>query len=361
MREITQAMTLKIKLNPTRKDIQLLKSSSLNYIQTINFLVSEMVTEQKATKKTSKDVIAPLNSAVKNQAIRDAKSVFQRAKKTKFSIVPILKKPVIIWNNQNFTVTPNSICMPFVVDGRSKKMSISALVQQRDLDYLTQAVKVGTLRVTCKGAKWIAQIAIEVPTQFSSSTKIMGVDLGIKVPAVCVTDENEVKFCGNGRQNKYVRRYQNSRRRELGKAKKINAIRKSQDKEQRYMKDQDHKISRAIVDFVIDKKVGIIRLEQLVNIRKQTRKSRKNNHSLSNWSFYRLGQYIEYKANLVGIQVEYVNPSYTSQRCPDCGHLNHANDRDYHCISCGSNYHRDLVGAKNIIFAPVLDGNSQSA
>ncbi|MGX7166764.1 IS200/IS605 family accessory protein TnpB-related protein, partial [Enterococcus villorum] len=43
----------------------------------------------------------------------------------------------------------------------------------------------------------------------------------------------------------------------------------------------------------------------MANIRKQTRKSRKNNHSLSNWSFYRLASFIEYKANLVGIKVEY--------------------------------------------------------
>ncbi|MFU1798794.1 RNA-guided endonuclease TnpB family protein, partial [Paenibacillus azoreducens] len=62
--------------------------------------------------------------------------------------------------------------------------------------------KVGTLRITCKGNKWIAQIALEVPTELTPSTKVMGVDLGIKVPAVCVTDEHEVKFVGNGRMNK---------------------------------------------------------------------------------------------------------------------------------------------------------------
>ena len=67
------------------------------------------------------------------------------------------------------------------------------------------------------------------------------------------------------------------------------------------MNDKDHKTSREIVNFAIQHNVGIIRLEKLANIRKQTSKSRKNNHSLSNWSFYRLAQYIEYKANLIGI------------------------------------------------------------
>ncbi|MEQ2561487.1 transposase [Sutterella wadsworthensis] len=126
-------------------------------------------------------------------------------------------------------------------------------------------------------------------------------------------------------------------------------------------KDQDHKISREIINFAIQKNVGIIRLEKLTNIRKQTRKSRKNNHSLSNWSFYRLSSYIEYKANLVGIKVEYVSPAYTSQRCPNCGYINHAKDRKYDCSNCQYIGHRDIVGAKNIIYAPVLDGNSQAA
>ncbi|WP_314576429.1 RNA-guided endonuclease TnpB family protein [Enterococcus gilvus] len=108
-------------------------------------------------------------------------------------------------------------------------------------------------------------------------------------------------------------------------------------------------------------KIGIIRLEKLANIRKQTRKSREKNHSLSNWSFYRLASFIEYKANLVGIKVEYVNPAYTSQRCPNCGHQHHAKDRRYSCSDCGYIGHRYIVSAKNIIYAPVLDGKSQVA
>jgi putative transposase len=104
----------------------------------------------------------------------------------------------------------------------------------------------------------------------------------------------------------------------------------------------------------------MIRLESLANIRQTTRTSRKNNHSLHSWSFYRLSQYIEYKANLVGIKVEYVNPKYTSQTCPMCEVRNKAKDRTYKC-GCGFKQHRDLVGAMNIRYAPMIDGKSQSA
>lgn len=62
-------------------------------------------------------------------------------------------------------------------------------------------------------------------------------------------------------------------------------------------------------------KISAIRLEPLANIRQTTRTSRKNEKNLHIWSFYRLSQFIEYKANLEGIKVEYINPAYTSQTC----------------------------------------------
>lgn len=126
------------------------------------------------------------------------------------------------------------------------------------------------------------------------------------------------------------------------------------------MQDQDHKVSRAIVNFAKENKVSVIRLEQLTNIRQTTRTSRKNEKNLHTWSFYRLSQFVKYKAELEGIKVEYVNPAYTSQTCPKCSGKNKARDRKYKC-ECGFEKHRDIIGAMNIRYAPVVDGKSQSA
>lgn len=79
------------------------------------------------------------------------------------------------------------------------------------------------------------------------------------------------------------------------------------------MKDIDHKISREIVNTAKKHKAKVIKLERLENIRSTTRTSRKNNPSLHTWSFYRLAQYIEYKAKLAGIEVEYVDPACTGK------------------------------------------------
>ncbi|MGD6819220.1 transposase, partial [Metabacillus sp. 113a] len=73
-----------------------------------------------------------------------------------------------------------------------------------------------------------------------------------------------------------------------------------------------------------------------------------------------LSHFIEYKANLVGIKVEYVNPAYSSQTCPKCSKKNKAIDRKYTC-QCGFEKHRDVVGAMNIRYAPVVGGHSQPA
>ena len=358
---MSQTITVKIKLLPTKEQASILREMSQTYISTINTLVSEMVAEKKSTKKSSKDISASLPSAVKNQAIKDAKSVFKKVKKSKFTTVPVLKKPVCIWNNQNYSFDFTHISMPIMIDDKVTKTPIRALLVDKDnRNFHLLKHKLGTLRITKKANKWIAQISVTIPTIEGTGLKVMGVDLGLKVPAVAVTEDEKVRFFGNGRQNKYMKRKFRSQRKALGKKKKLNAIRSSKDKEQRWMKDQDHKVSRAIVNFAKDNKISVIRLEQLANIRQTARTSRKNEKNLHTWSFYRLSQFIEYKANLIGIRVEHVNPAYTSQTCPKCSQKNKAQDRKYKC-KCGFEKHRDLVGAMNIRYAPVVDGKSQSA
>ncbi|PEA23896.1 transposase [Bacillus cereus] len=357
-----QTLTVKVKLLPTKEQIRLLEQSSREYIKLINTLISEMVETKESTKKSTKDIEANIPSAVKNQAIKDAKGLFAtKVKKSKYKIIPILKRPVCVWNNQNYSFDSTHISIPFKVKGKSTRLKVRALLidkKNRNLDLLKH--KLGTLRITKKSNKWMAQISVTLPTNERAGTKILGVDLGLKVPAVAITDDDKVRFFGNGRQNKYRKRKFRSVRKKLGKDKKVNAIRRFDDKEQRWMQDKDHKISREIIDFAIANHISVIRLEQLTNIRQTARTSRKNEKNLHAWSFYRLSRFIAYKATLVGIQVEYVNPAYTSQSCPKCAEKNKAQDRKYKC-PCGFGTNRDIVGAMNIRYATVIDGNSQSA
>ncbi|HEY3424945.1 MAG TPA: transposase [Negativicutes bacterium] len=363
-------ITTQIKLLPTSEQIILLNNTMQEYIKTANNVVNDYVVGDHTIKHTSKNGIANLPSALKNQAIQDAKSIFKKytkkckvnAKKEpdkqKESKVPVLKKPVAIWNNQNYAIKFSYISFPVWLDGKSTRIIVKAVITDHQLNLLTS--KLGTLRVTKKLGKYIAQIAVDIEPIQSTGTIAMGIDLGLKIPAAAVTEKGKATFCGNGRQNKYIKRKHRVTRKKLGKLKKQKAINKLNNKEQRWMQDQDHKVSRKLVNFAKENNVSVIRLEQLSGIRQTARTSRKNEKNLHNWSFYRLAQFIEYKAMLEGIKVEYVNPKYTSQTCPACGKRNKANDRKYQC-GCGFKKHRDMVGAINIISAPVVSGNSLSA
>lgn len=344
-------LTVKCKLLPDKQQTSFLEQTTREYIATIN-KIAQMMVDTNITTYTTKDIDAKLPSAVKNQAIRDAESVYKRYKKTKK--LPILRKPMCIWNNQNYSIKDNQLSFPVFIDGKSKRISVKMLLTDYQLKLLEN--NLGSLRITKKSGKWIAQIAISIDRKKTNGSNTMGVDLGLKVPAVAETSNGKVRFFGNGRQNKYVRRHYRSLRKRLGKCKKLKKIKQVGNKEQRWMNDQDHKISRQIVKFAIDNNVSVIRMEKLANIRNTAKTSRKNEKNLHMWSFYRLAKYIEYKANKEGIVVKYVDPKYTSQKCPICGELNKARDRKYVCKVCGHKSHRDRVGAINIMKAPMIDG-----
>lgn len=363
-----------IKILPSSCESRIIEDTLSGYISMVNDIVSDFVALDKLVPKTSAHIAKDISSALKAQAIQDARSVYKKyakdskaairfnekypSKKPKTVKVPVLKKLVAIWNNQNFSIEDETISFPLWINGKAKKTSIKAVITDRHRALLQN--KWGTLRISKKRGKFMAQIAVDVPCDSAQGSSVMGVDLGLKVPAVAVTDKGRIHFFGNGKQNKYMKRMARAKRKSLGKAKKIKTLKKLNNKEQRWMKDKDHKVSREIVNFAKANGVSVIQLEELSGIRQTARTSRKNAKNLHTWSFYRLAQFIEYKAKLSGIDVVYVNPKYTSQTCPVCGTRNHASDRKYKC-PCGFKIHRDILGAMNIITAPVIGANGLSA
>lgn len=369
-----------VKLYMTREQKSLVVMAMNKYISTVNSLISVATSGTSISKYTTADVNASLPSALTNQCIRDAKSIVNKynkdcrkasAKNKKLArqrsnitikepIVPVLKRPCCYVNNQNFKIRDNCIEFPVLINGKSKRISIRTSMTDKQKQIFANT-KFGTMRIVYKDNKIVAQIVYEVAEPgYTDDGNVMGVDLGIKCPAVSYISDGSVKFYGNGRKNKYMRRHYKYLRKKLGKAKKTDAIKRINNKEQRIMKDIDHKLSREIVNTATAHGVSVIKMEQLANIRSTTRTSRKNNHSLHTWSFYRLAQFIEYKAKLAGIEVEYVDPAYTSQICPICGSVHHANDRNYTC-RCGFHTHRDLLGAINICNSTEYIGNRYTA
>jgi putative transposase len=338
--------TVQVRLHPTAVQSRLLMAHCQEYISTVNALVQAQEVEILPESVSTKDFIACLPSAVKNQALRDAQSVHKRS--FELGVIPVLKKPICPWNNQNWQMTDCVLTLPLCVDGKIEQVRIPC-------DGLVYTGKPGLLRLKRKRGKWIADItfSLAMPDAIESE-RVMGIDLGIKVPAVTYTTGYGTRFFGNGRNLRAMRRQFYARRKTLQKAKKIRAVRKSKGKEARWMKDINHKLSRRIVNQASTQGVGTIKVESLFGIRKGTTsksrgaKARKNNRMKNTWSFSQLMTFITYKAERIGITVEQVDPAYTSQECPACSARNKAQDRTYVCVDCGWMGHRDRVGAMNI-------------
>ena len=104
---------------------------------------------------------------------------------------------------------------------------------------------------------------------------------------------------------------------------------------------------------------AIIVMEDLTGINLSCKVKRNNRYYRISWAFYELQQFIEYKAIQVGLRVIYVDPAYTSQTCPKCGHVDKSNrNKKLHffcCKKCSYSLNDDLIGAKNILNKGILE------
>lgn len=346
LKKQTVTLTSKFKLVPTEQQLALLNSTAEEYISLVNDIADYFSRQMEPLKLTSKDVNAALPSVLKCQAIREACEL--NAKYCQTGTLPILKKRKCAWNNQNFKLVKDGVQFPVLIDGSCKRISVKALFQPGILPQL-QSSELGSLRIWKRGEKWLGSVGYEVVCTPPAGSNIMGIDLGIKCPAVCAVSNGDIRFFGDGQARQHIREYYQARLKSMRKAGTLKEMKKSCGKENRIMVDFDHKLSREIIDFAMANDVSVIRMEDLSGLQNYTKVFRKKNkRAINTWSRFRLMQFISYKAEMAGIRVELVSPAYTSQTCPKCGKRHHANDRKFVC-SCGYSQHRDAVAAINIM------------
>lgn len=229
-----------VKLYMSKTEYTLVKATMDSYISTVNRIVSDAVNGVSIAKLTTKDVHADLPSALANQCIRDAKSIVKKynkacrdvdrknaklAKQGKdikaVAALPVMKKPCCYINNQNFKVNGDHIEFPVMINGKSKRLSIRTKMTDKQKSAFA-SYKLGTMRVVVKNNSVVAQIVYHVDESVCPDDgNIMGVDIGIKCPAVSKCSDGSVKFYGNGRKNKAMRRHFAAKRKALQKAPNI--------------------------------------------------------------------------------------------------------------------------------------------
>lgn len=195
-------------------------------------------------------------------------------------------------------------------------------------------------------------LSVKKPTEFDYKPEtFIGIDLGLNMIswAVALNSDgdflNEIHF--DGGEAGHVRTHYWKVRQELQESGIIDKVREIGNKEQRWMENKNHIVSRRIVEFAEQFEKPLICLE---NINMDVLRDRTENPKIHSWTAGKLRDFIQYKAEEKGIKTELVNPKNTSRECPKCGHVSEDNREgiDFECEECGYTNHADFVGAWNI-------------
>lgn len=151
-----------------------------------------------------------------------------------------------------------------------------------------------------------------------------------------------------------------------GRKRKTEALSNYRHNSADWTQNQNHKISKDIINLAVSCGVGTIKMEDLTGIAKKAK-----SFFMKSWSYDQLQTFIDYKAKENGIQVLWVDPKNTSNTCPTCANSNAENRDDvdrtkFKCINpeCedwDKEKDADLVAAQNIAntFGELVKGKSK--
>lgn len=241
--------------------------------------------------------------------------------------------------------------------------------QKQILDNIISGTyKNGAAQIGCHKNKWFVNFAYEPPKKIINldTNIIVGVDLGVSKAFYCAVNNSKERLCADGFEieqfRKRIRKFRRSifkqgpfsGRKSKGRKKMLKPSVKISDKERNFRDTRYHQYSKMIVDFAVKNNAGIIQMEDLKNLKK----SKINDSFLKNWAVSDLQNKIEYKAAEYNIQVKYVNPQYTSQRCYKCGNISSENRKDqqtFLCTVCGQKENADYNAACNLALESIED------
>lgn len=360
MEQIT--VTAKIQISVDADNQVLLNKTMSAYSDACNY-VSEYIFNTKNLKQFSLNQV--LYSTLREQfGLRSqmAQSVFKTViakyktilETQKEWIRPSFDKPQydLVWN-RDYSLTQNCFSVN-TLDGRIK-LPYFAKGMSKYFDHTTY--KFGTAKLVNKRGKYYLHIPVSYEVEESNISDIcnvVGIDRGINFVVATYDSKHKSGFV-SGRAIKQKRAHYSKLRKELQKRQTPSARRRLKaigQRENRWMQDVNHCISKALVES--NPKHTLFVLEDLTGIRDVTERVKTEDRyvSVSSWSFYDLEQKLIYKAKQNQSTVIKVDPRYTSQCCPVCGHIEKSNrNKKIHlftCKNCGYESNDDRIGAMNL-------------
>jgi len=256
----------------------------------------------------------------------------------------------------------NNITFKLILGNVKKSASLRHEIQMIFEKYY----KVCNSSIEIDGRKIILNLSMDIPEQKIELDEnvIVGVDIGIAIPAVCGLNTNDYSRKYIGSVNDFMRikikiQHQKNRLQTNlkmakgghGRKRKLKAMDKFTDYERNWVQSYNHYVSKQIINFALKNKAKYINIEDLSGITK----GKNVNKFLKGWSYYQLQSFITYKANKYGIEVRKIDPHYTSQTCSCCGYVDEKNRSKnekgqsyFKCLKCGHEENADFNAAKNI-------------
>lgn len=268
-------------------------------------------------------------------------------------IKPSFKKPQydLVWN-RDYSLTQNC----FSVNTLNGRVKLPYFAEGMSKCFNHSIYKFGTAKLVNKHGKYYLHIPVTYEVEESNISDIcnvVGIDRGINFVVATYDSKHKSGFV-SGKAIKQKRANYSRLRKELqmrhtpSSRRRLKAIGQ---RENRWMQDINHQVSKALATG--NPKHTLFVLEDLTGIRNVTErvKTKKRYVSVS-WSFYDLEQKLIYKAKQNQSSVIKVDPRYTSQCCPACGHTEKSNrNKKIHlftCKNCGYTSNDDRIGAMNL-------------
>ena len=266
---------------------------------------------------------------------------------------PSFKKPQydLVWN-RDYSLTQNC----FSVNTLNRRVKLPYFAEGMSKYFDHTIYKFGTAKLVNKHGKYFLHIPVTYDVEGASLSdvcNVVGIDRGINFVVATYNSKHKSGFV-SGKAIKQKRAAYSKLRKELQMRHTPSSRRRLKTiggRENRWMQDINHQISKALV--TSNPKHTLFVLEDLSGVRNATERVRTKDRYVSvSWSFYDLEQKLTYKAKQNQSTVIKVNPRYTSQCCPMCGHIEKANrDKKRHlftCKNCGYKSNDDRIGAMNL-------------
>ena len=189
-----------------------------------------------------------------------------------------------------------------------------------------------SIRLLKKNGKYFIEFFYEKETpNLRTEGSSLGIDQGYKVLVTC----SDGQIQGQELEQLY---------------KKISQKKQGSKAFKRLLVHRNNEINRACNQLDLTNVKELV-LEDLKYLKHKTKLSTKVMNTLQRWSYPKTMAKLESLGQTNGILVSKVNPTYTSQRCSVCGHIDKGNRKglEFLCLSCGHESNADYNAARNIV------------